>query len=145
MDNVKTRTSAKADRKGLKRRAGDDPFVPYATVDETSVPATSGDHSTPMEIEETGRGATSASSSAVRVPMEVDSTAAKGTSIPLMVQRPSPENSPMISWQQFLCSRMNGRWPRLTSSCKTQINTICHGGDFSLCTSSCAPSMMSLL
>ena len=79
MDNVKTRTSAKADRKGLKRRAGDDPFVPYAAVDETSVPATSGDHSTPMETGETGRDA-SASSSTTRVPMEVDSAAAKGPS-----------------------------------------------------------------
>ena len=80
MDNVKTRTSAKADRKGLKRRAGDDPFVPYAAVGETSVPATSGDHSTTMETDETGRDTTSASSSTTRVPMEVDSAAAKGPS-----------------------------------------------------------------
>ena len=46
----------------------------------TSVPATSGDHSVPMEIEETGRDATSASSSAARVSMDVDSAAAKGPS-----------------------------------------------------------------
>ena len=47
----------------------------------------------------------------------------------------------MISWQQFRCSRMDGFWPRLTSSCKTPANTICHGGDFSLCMNFYAPSM----
>ena len=112
---------------GLKRRAGDDPFVPsfflrlpigqygpvsqlscdpfvpYAAVNETSVPATSGDHSAPMDTEETGRDATSVSSNTT----EVDS-AQKGP-LRLMGQRPSPENSPMISWQQFLC--FPDEWP----------------------------------
>ena len=50
MDNVKTRTSAKADKKGLKRRAGEDPLE--ATTGATSVPATSGAHTTPMEGED---------------------------------------------------------------------------------------------
>ena len=78
MDNVKTRTSAKADKKGLKRRAGEDPLE--ATLEATSVPATSGAHTTPMEIDDTGRGATSASSITARVPMDVDTAAAKGPS-----------------------------------------------------------------
>ena len=59
MDNVKTRTSAKADKKGMKRRAGEDPLE--ATTGATSVPATSGAHTTPMEVDDAGRGATSAS------------------------------------------------------------------------------------
>ena len=40
MDQVKTRTTAKADEKGLKRRAGDDPLE--SAFDIASVPATSG-------------------------------------------------------------------------------------------------------
>ena len=92
MDNVKTRTSA-----------GADPFSPPATVDETSVPATSGDQCAPMEIDETGRDATSASSSAARVSMDVDAAAQL-----LRERRPSPESLPMISWQRFLCFRMTG-------------------------------------
>ena len=61
MDHVRARTSAKADKKGLKRRAGDDPSeAPLVTP---SVPATSGVHTLPMEVDNAGRGATSASSS----------------------------------------------------------------------------------
>ena len=63
MDNVKTRTLAKADKKGLKRRAGENPLE--ATIEATSVPATSGAHTTPMEVDDAGRGATSAFSSTV--------------------------------------------------------------------------------
>ena len=65
MDHVKTRTSAKGDKKGLKRRAGDDPLE--ETPGATSVPAS------PMEVDDAGRGATSASSSTARAPMDVDS------------------------------------------------------------------------
>ena len=78
MDNVKTRTSAKADKKGLKRRAGEDPLE--ATIEATSVPATSGAHTTPMEVDDAGRGGTSAFSSTARAPMDVDSATVKGPS-----------------------------------------------------------------
>ena len=78
MDNVNTRTSAKADKKGLKRRAGEDPLE--AKIEATSVPATSGAHTTPMEVDDAGRGATSASSSTARAPMDVDSATVKGPS-----------------------------------------------------------------
>ena len=79
MDNVKTRTSAKADKKGLKkRRAGEDPLK--ATIGATSVPAISGAHTSPMEVDDAGRGATSASSSTARAPMDGDSATAKGPS-----------------------------------------------------------------
>ena len=78
MDNVKTRTSAKADKKGLKRRAGEDPLE--ATIGATSVPATSGAHTSPMEVDDAGRGATSASSGTARAPMDVDSATVKGPS-----------------------------------------------------------------
>ena len=55
MDHVRARTSAKADKKGLKRRAGDDPSkAPLVTP---SVPATSGFHTLPMEVDNAGRGA----------------------------------------------------------------------------------------
>ena len=64
MDHVKTRTSAKAAKKGLKRRAGDDPLE--ETPGATSVPATSGAHTSPMDVDDAGRGATSASSSTAR-------------------------------------------------------------------------------
>ena len=78
MDQVKTRTTAKADKKGLKRRAGDDPLD--ATFETASVPATSGAHTSPMEVDEAVWGATSASSSTTRAPMSGDSTTAKGPS-----------------------------------------------------------------
>ena len=74
MDQVKTRTTAKADKKGLKRRAGDDPID--SAFETASVPATSGAHTTPMEVEDAVWGATSASSSTTRVPMSVDSAPA---------------------------------------------------------------------
>ena len=57
MDQVKTRTTAKADKKGLKRRAGDDPLE--ATLETASVPATSGAHTLSMEVDAVW-GATSA-------------------------------------------------------------------------------------
>ena len=76
MDNVKTRTSAKADKKGMKRRAGEDPLEP--TTGATSVPATSGAHTTPMEVDDAGRGATSASSGTARSPMDIDAATVKG-------------------------------------------------------------------
>ena len=72
LDNVQLRTSAKADKKGLKRRASDDPADPSFSMDEGSVPATSGYHCAPMESEETGRDTTSALSSTARVPIEVN-------------------------------------------------------------------------
>ena len=78
MDQVKTRTTAKADRKGLKRRAGDDPLD--ATFETASVPATSGAHTSPMEVDDAVWGATSASSSTTGAPMSVDSATAKGLS-----------------------------------------------------------------
>ena len=74
MDHVKTRTSAKADKKGLKRRAGDNPLK--ATLRATSVPAASGAHTSPMEVDD----ATSASSNTTRAPMDVDSATVKGPS-----------------------------------------------------------------
>ena len=64
MDQVKTRTTAKADKKGLKRRAGDDPLE--ATLETASVP---------MEVDDAV--ATSASSSTTRAPMS--SAACQGT------------------------------------------------------------------
>ena len=70
MDQVKTRTTAKADEKGLKRRAEDDPLE--SAFDIASVPATSGAHTSPMEVDDAVWGATSASSSTTRVPMSVD-------------------------------------------------------------------------
>ena len=79
MDNVKTRTSAKADKKGMKRRAGEDPLE--STTGATSVPATSGAHTTPMEVDDAGRGATSASSGTARSPMDIDAATVKGPSI----------------------------------------------------------------
>ena len=78
MDQVKTRTSAKADKKGLKRRAGDDPLD--APLRAASVPATSGAHTSPMEVDDVGRDAISASSSTARAPMDVESATAKGPS-----------------------------------------------------------------
>ena len=45
-----------------------------------SVPATSGVHTSPMEVNDAGRGATSASSSTARAPMDVDSATVKGPS-----------------------------------------------------------------
>ena len=45
-----------------------------------SVPAPSGVHTLPMEVDSAGRGATSASSSTARAPMDVDSATAKGPS-----------------------------------------------------------------
>ena len=50
MDQVKTRTSAKADKKGFKRRAGDDPLE--ATLETASVPATSSAHASPMDVDD---------------------------------------------------------------------------------------------
>ena len=50
MDQVKTRTTAKANKKGLKRRAGDDPLE--ATLETASVPATSGAHTSPMDVDD---------------------------------------------------------------------------------------------
>ena len=44
------------------------------------MPATSGAHTSPMEVDDAVWGATSASSSTTRVPMSVDSAAAKGPS-----------------------------------------------------------------
>ena len=76
MDQVKTRATAKADKKGLKRRAGDDPLE--ATLETASVPATSGAHTSPMDVDDAVWGATSASSSTTRAPMSVDSATAKG-------------------------------------------------------------------
>ena len=68
MDYVGARTSAKADKKELKRQAGDDPSkAPMVTA---SVPATSGVHTLPMEVDNAGRGATSACSSTARAPMD---------------------------------------------------------------------------
>ena len=78
MDHVRARTSAKADKKGLKRRAGDDP--PDAPLVTPSVPAPSGVRALPMEVGNAGRGATSASSSTARASMDVDSATAKGPS-----------------------------------------------------------------
>ena len=78
MDQVRTRATAKADKKGLKRRAGDDPMD--ATFETASVPATSGAHTSPMDVDDAVWGATSASSSTTRVPMSGDSTTAKGPS-----------------------------------------------------------------
>ena len=77
MDQVETRTTAKTDKKELKRRAGDDPLE--SALDTASVPPTSGAH-TPMEVEDAVWGATSASSSTTTLPMSVDSAAAKGPS-----------------------------------------------------------------
>ena len=70
MDQVKTRTTAKVDEKGLKRRAEDDPLE--SAFDIASVPATSGAHTSPMEVDNAVWDATSASSSTTRVPMSVD-------------------------------------------------------------------------
>ena len=78
MDQVRTRAAAKTDKKGLKRRAGDDPMD--ATFETASVPATSGVHTSPMDVDDAVWGATSASSSTTRVPMSGDSTTAKGVS-----------------------------------------------------------------
>ena len=136
MDQVKTRTTAKADKKGLKRRAGDDPLE--SALETASVPATSGAHTSPMEVDDAVWGATSASSSTTRVPMSVDSAAAKGPSttegaLPIPI-----ETWPMTSWQQSPFSRMNGPWSRSTSSYRTLTSIICHGGVFSLYMSSYA-------
>ena len=57
MDQVKTRTAAKADKKGLKRRAKDDPLE--STFDIASVPATSSAHTSPMDVDDAVWGATS--------------------------------------------------------------------------------------
>ena len=97
MDQVKTRTTAKADKKGLKRRAGDDPLE--SALETASVPATSGAHTSSMEVEDAVWGATSASSSTTRVPMSVDSAAAKGPST-TEGALPVLETWPMTSWQQ---------------------------------------------
>ena len=72
MDHVKMRTSVKADKKELKRRAGPDPLE--GTPEATSVPATSGAHTLPMDVDDAGRGATT------RTPMDVDSATVKGPS-----------------------------------------------------------------
>ena len=61
MDQVKTRTTAKADKKELKRRAGDNPLE--SALDTASVPATSSAYTLPMEVDDAVWGATSASSS----------------------------------------------------------------------------------
>ena len=55
MDQIKTRTTAKTDKKELKRRAGDDPID--SAFETASVPATSGAHTTPMEVLQHNQGA----------------------------------------------------------------------------------------
>ena len=65
-------------KKGLKQRTGDDPLE--SALETASVPATSGAHTSPMEVEDAVWDATSASSSTTRVPMSVDFAAAKGPS-----------------------------------------------------------------
>ena len=67
MDQVKTRTTAKSDKKGLKRRAGNDPLE--SALETASVPATSGAYTSPMKVKDAVWGATSASSSTTRVPI----------------------------------------------------------------------------
>ena len=62
----------------MKRKAEEAPLE--ATIDATSVPATSGAYTTPMEVDDAGRGATGASSSTARAPIDVDSALVEGPS-----------------------------------------------------------------
>ena len=127
MDQVKTRTTAKADKKGLERRAGDDPVE--SALETESVPATSGAYTSPMEVEDAVWRATSASSSTTRVPMSVDSAAAKGPST-TEGALPIPRDLANDILAAIPFFRMNGAWSRSISSYRTLTSIICHGGVF---------------
>ena len=139
MDQVRTRTTAKADKKGLKRRAGDDPLD--ATFETASVPATSGAHTSPMEVDEAVWGATSASSSTTRAPMSGDSTTAKG---PSTTEGALPIPRDLANDILAAIPLLPSEWPLVKIDLILQ-NTdkyiICHGDVFSLCMSSYELSM----
>ena len=77
-------------------------------------------------------------SSTTRVPMSVDSAAAKGPSTRKELCL-SLETWPMTFWQQFPFFRMNGSWLRSILSYRTLTSIICYGGVFCLYMSSYAP------
>ena len=91
-----------------------------------------------MEVEAAVWGATSAFSSTTRVPMSVDSAAAKG---PSTTEGALPIPRDLANDILAAIPLLPNEWPlvKIVLSYRTLTSITCHGGVFSLCMSSYAP------